>query len=99
MAGHCDYVLALKDNHPPLHEDVQLLFDGLVTSGFRAYRYDADQTVDKDHGRLETRQCWTIADPAVLGSLRGAEDWPKLQSVARVRAKRVVGDTKTVEDR
>jgi predicted transposase YbfD/YdcC len=99
VGGGGDYVLALKDNHPLLHEDVQLLFDDLEASRFRAYDYDTDRTVDKDHGRLETRECWTIADPAVLRALRGAKEWEQLRSVVRVRAKRVIGDTETVDDR
>jgi predicted transposase YbfD/YdcC len=99
VGGGGDYVLALKDNHPLLHEDVKLLFDDLEASRFRAYDYDTDRTVDKDHGRLETRECWTIADPAVLHALRGAKEWQQLRSVVRVRAKRVIGDTETVDDR
>jgi len=99
VEGGGDYVLALKDNHPLLHQDVKLLFDDLEASRFRAYDYDTDRTVDKDHGRLETRQCWTIADPAVLHGLRGTQEWDQLRSVVRVRAKRVIGNTETVDDR
>lgn len=99
VGGGGDYVLALKDNHPLLHQDVKLLFDDLEASRFRAYDYDTDRTVDKDHGRLETRQCWTIADPAVLHGLRGTQEWDQLRSVVRVRAKRVIGNTETVDDR
>jgi len=76
-----------------------LLFDDLEASRFRAYGYDTDWTVDKDHGRLETRECWTIADPAVVGGLRGTKEWDQLRSVVRVRAQRVLGDTETVDDR
>jgi len=99
VKGGGDYVLALKDNHPLLHQDVKLLFDDLEASRFRAYDYDTDRTVDKDHGRLETRQCWTIADPAVLHGLRGTQEWDQLRSVVRVRAKRVIGNIETVADR
>jgi predicted transposase YbfD/YdcC len=99
VEGKGDYVLALKDNHPLLSEDVQLLFDDLEESRFRAYNYDTEQTVDKDHGRLETRWCWTISDPAVLRGLRGSQEWDNLGCVAKVRARRTVGDKVTVEDR
>ena len=94
-----DYVLALKDNHPLLSEDVQLLFDDLEESQFRAYDYDVEQTVEKGHGRLETRQCWTISDPTVLRGLRGTPEWEGLRCVAKVRARRTVDDKTTVEDR
>lgn len=99
VEGKGDYVLALKDNHPLLSEDVQLLFDDLEDSRFRAYDYDTEQTVDKDHGRLETRWCWTISDPAVLRGLRGSQEWDHLGCVAKVRARRTVDDKVTVEDR
>ncbi|HSJ53846.1 MAG TPA: ISAs1 family transposase [Anaerolineae bacterium] len=99
VEGKGDYVLALKDNHPLLSEDVQLLFDDLEESRFRAYDYDTEQTVDKDHGRLETRWCWTISDPAVLRGLRGSQEWDNLGCVAKVRARRTVDDKVTVEDR
>jgi len=99
VEGKGDYVLALKDNHPLLSEDVQLLFDDLEDSRFRAYDYDVEQTTDKDHGRLETRWCWTISDPAVLRGLRGTQQWDKLRCVAKVRARRTVDGKVTVEDR
>jgi len=99
VEGKGDYVLALKDNHPLLSEDVQLLFDDLEDSRFRAYDYDTEQTVDKDHGRLETRWWWTISDPAVLRGLRGSQEWDNLGCVAKVRARRTVDDKVTVEDR
>jgi predicted transposase YbfD/YdcC len=99
VEGKGDYVLALKDNHPLLSEDVQLLFDDLAASRFRAYDYDIEQTVDKDHGRLETRQCWTISDPAVLRGLRGIKEWDGLRCVAKVQARRTVDNQVTVEDR
>jgi predicted transposase YbfD/YdcC len=99
VAGKGDYVLALKDNHPLLSENVQLLFKDLEDSRFKAYDYDVAQTVEKGHGRLETRQCWTISDPAVLRGLRGTQDWEGLRCVAKVRARRTVGDKTTVEDR
>ena len=99
VEGKGDYVLALKDNHPLLSEDVQLLFDDLEDSRFRAYEYDVEQTVEKGHGRLETRQCWTISDPTVLRGLRGTQEWSSLRCVAKVRARRTVDDKTTVEDR
>lgn len=97
--GKGDYVLALKDNHPLLSEDVQLLFDDLEDSRFRAYDYDTEHTSGKDHGRLETRWCWTICDPAVLRGLRGTQEWASLRCVAKVRARRIVDDKVTVENR
>lgn len=94
-----DYVLALKENQGRLYEDVELLFKDLESSGYKAYPYDYEKTVDKDHGRIETRECWTISDAETLRYLRGSENWKKLTTVSRIRSQRLIGDEKTVEDR
>jgi len=94
-----DYVLALKDNQGHLCEDVTLLFDDLEHSSYKAYDYDYAKTVDKNHGRIEIRECWTISDPEVLRHLRGASNWKKLVTVSRIRSQRWVGEEKSVEDR
>jgi predicted transposase YbfD/YdcC len=94
-----DYVLALKKNQGHLYEDVERLFEDLQQSNYKAYAYDYEKTVDKDHGRLEIRECWTISDAEVLRYLRGSENWKKLNTVSRIRSQRWIGDEKTVEDR
>lgn len=94
-----DYLLALKANQGTLHEDVGLLFDDLVQSDFTAYAYDHAKTVDKDHGRIEVRQAWTISDPAVLRALRTTNKWPKLRTLVKVQAERYIGAQHTLETR
>lgn len=94
-----DYVLALKDNQGRLFEDVQLLFADLEKSQYKAYAFDYAKTLDKNHGRLESRECWTISDPEVLRHLRGFENWKNLCTVSRIRAQRHVGEEKSCEDR
>ncbi|RME58222.1 ISAs1 family transposase [Candidatus Parcubacteria bacterium] len=94
-----DYVLALKENQGRLYEDVKLLFDDLESSDYRAYSYDHVRTVNKDHGRMEIRECWTISDPEILCHLRGSEKWKHLKTVSRIRSQRQVGDKQSTEDR
>lgn len=94
-----DYVLALKDNQGNLHEDVKLLFDDLAESDYKAYLCDYHKTVNKGHGRIEIRECWTISDPSVLQHLRGFERWEELTTVSRIRSQRWIGDEKSCEDR
>ena len=65
-----DYVFALKANRGQLYEDVQLLFDGVSTGELRDVEVDLTQTIDGDHGRIETRSAWAIADHVVICSLR-----------------------------
>jgi predicted transposase YbfD/YdcC len=94
-----DYLFSLKGNQSNLHEDVVLLFDDLEESDYSAYAYDYAKTVDKDHGRIEVRHCWTISDPALIQHLRGADRFPALHTLVRVRSERYVGDDHSVEDR
>ena len=99
VEGEADYLLSLKGNQSHLHEDVVLLFDDLVASNFTAYAFDRAVTVDKNHGRIETRRCWTIDYPSLDGSLRGGDNWRKLTTLVKVQSERRIGDKRTIEDR
>jgi predicted transposase YbfD/YdcC len=93
------YVLALKENQGNLYEDVLRLFEDLEGSQYTAYDFDYDKTVDKNHGRMEIRECWTISDPEVLRHLRGYANWKNLATVSRIRSERRVGEEHSCEDR
>ncbi len=94
-----DYVLALKDNQGHLFEDVKLLFDDLEESKYKAYTFDYHKTVNKGHGRIEIRECWTVSEITTISHLRGYQDWKKLNTVSRLRAQRWIGEEKSCEDR
>ena len=94
-----DYLLALKGNHPTLCEDVQRLFaDELTLAESVPARAE---TVEKDHGRIETRRAVALEATALLGGLRGLAAWAGVQSVAIVEARRepAGGGTASVERR
>ena len=57
-----EYVLALKDNHPTLHEEVQLLFEDVKAARLDDITSERHTTIDADHGRLETRHYWITSD-------------------------------------
>lgn len=94
-----DYVLALKANQGNLHEDVKELFDGALQLGFEGMEYDLWETVEKGHGRIESRQCWVISDQKDLSYIRKLSDWEDLNCVAMVRAERRIGESVSVESR
>jgi len=94
-----NYVLALKENQGNLYEDVVHLFDDLEGSQYKAYAFDYDKTVNKDHGRIEIRECWTISDPETLQHLRGFTNWKNLATVSRIRSVRRIGEEQSCEDR
>jgi len=94
-----DYLLSLKGNHSNLHDDVILLFDDLVESEFTAFTYDYSTTIDKNHGRIERRRCWTIDFPTLDGCLRGADKWRKLTTLVKVQSERTLNGKRSVENR
>jgi len=99
VAAEGDYVLALKGNQKGLAEDVTRLFEWARSIDFAELEHDHVRTITKGHGRLEIRDCWTIADPRYLGDLRQGRQWKSLRSVAQVQLERREGEHVTVETR
>ncbi len=91
-----DYVLALKGNQTSLHEDVQWLFEQAHQSQFAQVSHNFHQTIDKGHGRIEIRRCWTLSD---LDYLVQKQQWKGLQSIAMIQAERRINGTTTTETR
>lgn len=57
-----DYVLAVKDNQKGLSETLDDLFEAGEKLGWRAVDVQRETTVEKDHGRIETRREWLVTD-------------------------------------
>lgn len=94
-----NYVLALKDNQPNLAADVALLFKDINQNSGAVAPVNRAQSVEKGHGRIETRTCTTITDPALLTPLRRSEEWAGLRSLIEIRAQRQVGGATTTKVR
>jgi len=84
-----DYVLALKGNQGSLREDVELFVAEQKAAGFKDTKISRDQTVDGDHGRIETRTTTVIHDVAWL---QERHDWPSLKAIVIVESIREIGD-------
>ena len=97
VAQDADYVLALKGNQSGLFADVQDLFDYAAEINFADCDYH--QTVEKNHGRIEIRECWTTSHPDYFPFLRQGADWANLQTLVMVRAERRLPDKTAVEYR
>jgi predicted transposase YbfD/YdcC len=91
-----DYVLALKDNQATLREDVEVFVEEQKGNDFRDAAISRDQTVDGDHGRIETRTTTVIHD---ADWLRDRHDWPGLKSVVMVESIRETGEKTETETR
>lgn len=90
-----EYVLALKGNQGQCHQEIKsYLDDAVARHGEKAparknrVPLACHQTVEKDHGRLETRRYWQSGD---LGWFAGRAEWEGLRSVGVVESKRQVG--------
>jgi predicted transposase YbfD/YdcC len=84
-----DYVLALKGNQGTLREDVEVFAAEQKANGFKDTKVSRHQTVDGDHGRIETRIYTVFHDVAWL---QERHDWPGLQGVVMVESTRDIGD-------
>ena len=99
VGQEADYVLAVKENQGRLLEDVEDLFSCGQRAGFEDMKHDFCQTLDKGHGRIETRRCWTIDDPEQLSYIETGRYWPGLRSIGMVTAERRRGNQVSVESR
>jgi predicted transposase YbfD/YdcC len=82
-----DYVLALKGNQGSLREDVELFVTEQKANDFRDTTISRNQTVDGDHGRIETRTTTVIHDVAWL---QQRHDWPGLKAIVMVESIREI---------
>ncbi len=83
------YVLALKEIQPQLHQDVMETFEQARQTGFASLDHDFTETVNKGHGRIETRRCWAVSDPDHLSYINDRNEWTKLASVVMVDSERI----------
>lgn len=100
---HADYVLALKGNHATVHEEVKTFFNDAVPPCATQCNATADadrmgfrQTVDKGHGRIETRRYWQSTD---IEWFQDKELWKGLKSFGMVESIRKEKGKSTIERR
>jgi predicted transposase YbfD/YdcC len=104
QAADADYVMALKGNHEVVHAEVKSFLDATVTEhaaqSIRPSRAATTlaklETVEKDHGRTETRRYYQSGE---LDWFADRTKWEGLKSVGLVEAVREVGGKVTVERR
>jgi predicted transposase YbfD/YdcC len=77
-----DYVLALKGNQGTLHEDVRHVLDASPSLPTTTHT-----TVEKEHGRIETRTSVVSQETAWL---QEQHDWPGLAAVGKITRTREI---------
>lgn len=107
IEADADYVLALKGNQETVHQEVKAFLDGTLAeqqaprpAGVKlrgpAASLASLQTVEKDHGRLETRRYYQSDH---LEWFADRMKWEGLKSLGMVESIREVGGKATVERR
>ena len=91
-----DYILAVKDNHPTLHDELKLLFSSVLTGGLKDIPVSFHEESDKGHGRIETRKCWTTS---FVKWFEEQEQWKGLRSFTRIDDERTVNGKTSMESR
>src|SRR3974390_1382818 len=89
IAKKADYVLALKGNQGTLRGDVELFAAEQKANGFKDTHVSRHQTVDRDHGRIETRTYTAFHD---IAWLKQRHAWPGLNGIVMVESTREIGD-------
>jgi predicted transposase YbfD/YdcC len=90
-----DYVIAVKANQETLLEDVTAAFETLPPG----VQLPSARTIDKNHGRIELRECWVTADPDILNHIQAYKAWAGLQSLVKIVSERRLPDKTTHETR
>ena len=84
LSRGADYLLALKDNQRSIADEVALFFGAPQQRALRPF-----ETIDADHGRIETRRHWVSHDVAWPNGDRcapGEPRFPGLKAIAMVEA-------------
>ena len=88
-------ILALKDNQPNLADSLRDFFVQFKAAPDRT-PHAMSETVEKDHGRIETRRCYAFDQ---LACLHKPEQWPDLNSFAVIESQREINSRTTLEHR
>jgi predicted transposase YbfD/YdcC len=97
--GGGDYVLAVKENQPQLACALHNFFSSVNTPGHCRRTVSVHETLDKGHGRIETRRCIVVGELDWLELLGLKARWPKLASVACIESTQEIGGRTTTEKR
>jgi predicted transposase YbfD/YdcC len=95
VEAEADYVLSVKENQGHLYEDISVLFAVDQAQNFKYASLEYAQTTNKDHGRIEVRECWSTSNPEYLTLIRDRENWLGLKSIAMVIGTRILDGKET----
>lgn len=95
VEADADYMLSVKENQGHLYEDISVLFGVDQAQNFKYADLDYHKTVNKGHGRIEVRECWSTSNPEYLSLIRGVDNWLGLKSIAMIICTRIIDGKET----
>lgn len=78
-----DYVISLKGNQGSLHDDMRLFLTAEKEKSFKKTAHDFYETIEKGHGRVETRRYWVTEQ---IDWLDNKAAWSGLRSIGLVES-------------
>ena len=94
-----DYVLSLKENQPRPYSEVKDTSAAASEIDFAGVEHDFHQSVEKGHGRIETRRCWSVSDAEQIDWVNDRGEWSQLTSIAMVESERLIDGVRTKQKR
>lgn len=91
-----DYLLNAKDNQPKLAEAIAEYIGIGEQHAWKNLKPSQFETLDKGHGRIETRRCVALSVPDYIPEIKR---WPGIKSIARIEAIRETRGKMTSEVR
>lgn len=83
IEGKGDYLLNAKDNQPKLAESIEEFIRIGEQHAWKNLKPSQFETLDKGHGRIETRRCVALPVPDYIPEIKR---WPGIKCIARIEA-------------
>lgn len=97
LEQEADYVLSVKKNQPTLLARIKSVLDEAVLTSFQGLEHGYTQSVEGDHGRIESRRVWVTNQVEYLGR-EILDQWPGLASIVLVESRREYAGTEGQEE-
>lgn len=91
LEKEADYILAVKGNHPALYDALKIYMDDIANKSSPGF-----ESVEKEHGRIETRRCWQSSE---ISWYAGLKDWPGLKSFCLIESTREMNEQQSTSRR
>jgi len=94
--GEANYILAVKQNHPTLYQEIKEYFDWALEDAIEQNRLCQCKQTSFDHGKVTKWRVFSTKDTVWFES---KADWAGLSSFVMVECTRTVGDKVRVQRR